>query len=70
MAIDLSVLISGASTTASSTISPMAMYKKLQKLAAENSGASEIEQAREKAAETTRELDNAAIRVCNKQYKI
>lgn len=70
MAIDLSVLISGASTTASSTISPMAMYKKLQKLAAENSGASEIEQAREKAAETTRELDNAAIRVRNKQYKI
>lgn len=70
MAIDLSVLISGASTTASSTISPMAMYKKLQKLAAENSGASEIEQAKEKAAETTRELDNAAIRVRNKQYKI
>lgn len=69
MAIDLSVLISGASTTATSTISPMAMYKKLQKLAAENSGASEIEQAKEKAAEATRELDNAAIRVRNKQYK-
>lgn len=69
MAIDLSVLVSGASTSSSPTISPMAMYKRLQKLAEENSGASEVEQAKEKAATATRELDNAAIRVRNKQYK-
>lgn len=69
MAIDLSVLISGASTTVS-TVSPMAMYKKLQKLAVENSGASDIEQAKEKADAATREIDNAAIRVRNKQYKL
>lgn len=69
MAIDLSVLISGASTTVS-TVSPMAMYKKLQKLAEENSGASDIEQAKEKADAATREIDNAAIRVRNKQYKL
>lgn len=69
MAIDLSVLISGASTTVS-TMSPMAMYKKLQKLAEENSGTSEIEQAKEKADAATREIDNAAIRVRNKQYKL
>ena len=70
MAIDLSVLISGASTMSSATMSPMAMYKKLQKLAEENSGASEIEQAKEKADAATREMDNAAIRVRNRQYKI
>ncbi|MBS4047373.1 MAG: DUF1217 domain-containing protein [Alphaproteobacteria bacterium] len=69
MAIDLSVLISGASTT-TSTMSPMAMYKKLQKVAEENSGASEVEQAKAKADAATREIDNAAIRVRNKQYKL
>lgn len=70
MAIDLSVLISGASTMSSATMSPMAMYKKLQRLAEENSGAGEVEQAKEKADAATREMDNAAIRVRNKQYKI
>jgi len=69
MAIDLSVLISGASTT-TSTMSPMAMYKKLQKVAEENSGAGEVEQAKAKADAATREIDNAAIRVRNKQYKL
>lgn len=69
MAIDLSVLISGASTT-TSTMSPMAMYKKLQKVAEENSGAGEAEQAKAKADAATREIDNAAIRVRNKQYKL
>jgi hypothetical protein len=69
MAIDLSVLISGASTTVS-TMSPMAMYKKLQKVAEENSGASEVEQAKAKADAATREIDNAAIRVRNRQYKL
>ena len=53
MAIDLSVLISGASTT-TSTMSPMAMYKKLQKVAEENSGANEAEQAKCLRAETNR----------------
>lgn len=70
MAIDLSVLISGASTLTTSTTSPMAMYKKLQKLAEENSGTSEVEQAKAKADAATREIDNAAIRVRNKQYKL
>lgn len=71
MAIDLSVLISGASATSMvPTMSPMAMYKKLQKLAAENAGTSEIELAKEKAEAAVRELDNAAIRVRNKQYKL
>ncbi len=70
MAIDLSVLISGASTLTSSTTSPMAMYKRLQKLAEENSGTSEVEQAKAKADAATREIDNAAIRVRNKQYKL
>lgn len=70
MAIDLSVLVSGASTLTSSTMSPMAMYKKLQKLAEENSGATAEAEAKEKAEAATREMDNAAIRVRNKQYKL
>ncbi len=70
MAIDLSVLISGASTASTPTMSPMAMYKKLQKLAQENAGTSEVEQAKEKADAATREIDNAAIRLRNKQYKL
>lgn len=68
MAIDLTALLSGA-TPSSATVSPMAMYKKLQKLAEENAQADESETAKEKAAEITRDFNNAAIRLRNKQYK-
>jgi hypothetical protein len=68
MAIDLTALLSGA-TPSSATVSPMAMYKKLQKLAEENSQADESEAAKEKAAQISRDFNNAAIRLRNKQYK-
>lgn len=68
MAIDLTVLLSG-STPTSATQSPMAMYKKLQKLAEENAKGDESQAAKDKAAELTREFNNAAIRLRNKQYK-
>lgn len=68
MAIDLSALLSSA-TPSSATVSPIGMYKKLQKLAEENAQAGESETAKEKAAEITREFNNAAVRLRNKQYK-
>jgi hypothetical protein len=68
MAIDLTALLSGA-TPASSTVSPMAMYKKLQKLAEENAQVDDSETAKEKAAAITREFNNAAVRVRNAQYR-
>lgn len=68
MAIDLTALLSGA-TPSSATVSPMAMYKKLQKLAEENAKGDETQTAKEKAAEVTREFNNAAVRLRNKQYK-
>jgi hypothetical protein len=68
MAIDLTALLSGATPT-SSTVSPMAMYKKLRKLAEENAKTDDTEAAKEKAAEVAREFNNAAIRLRNKQYK-
>lgn len=68
MAIDLTVLLSGATPT-SATVSPMVMYKKLQKLAEENAQADETQTAKEKAADVAREFNNAAVRLRNKQYK-
>lgn len=68
MAIDLSILISGASTS-QATMSPMAMYKKLQKLSAENQAGSAADEAAAKAKAAAREMNNAAIRVRNAQYR-
>lgn len=68
MAIDLSVLLSGSSTS-QATMSPMAMYKKLQKLAEDNKAAAEPDEAQEQAKAKMREMNNAAIRVRNNQYR-
>ncbi|WP_370156545.1 DUF1217 domain-containing protein [Ferrovibrio sp.] len=67
MAIDLSVLLGGGVSTA--TVSPLAMYKKLQKLAAENEAKNQPDAAAAKAKEVARELNNAAVRVRNSQYR-
>lgn len=68
MAIDLSILISGAST-ATGTISPIAMYKKLQKLSEENEANNAPDAASEQAKATIRDFNNAAIRVRNAQFR-
>lgn len=68
MAIDLSILVSGAST-GQATMSPMAMYKKLQKLAEENKAGSAADEAAAKAKAVAREMNNAAVRLRNAQYK-
>lgn len=68
MAIDLNILLSGASTS-QATMSPMAMYKKLQKLAAENKAGDAADEAAAKAKAAAREMNNAAIRVRNAQYR-
>ncbi len=67
MAIDLSALLGGGTTTA--TMSPLAMYKKLQKIAAENQAALNAESDLDKAKAVTREFNNAAIRLRNTQYR-
>lgn len=67
MAIDLSALLGGGGTVA--TMSPLAMYKKLQKTAAENEAARNAESDLEKAKAVTREFNNAAIRLRNTQYR-
>lgn len=67
MAIDLSVLLGTGASTA--TISPLAMYKKLQRLAAENEQKNSADAAALKAKEVAREFNNAAIRLRNSQYK-
>jgi hypothetical protein len=68
MAIDLNILLSGASTS-QATMSPMAMYKKLQKLAEENKAGNASDEAATKAKAIAREMNNAAIRVRNTQYR-
>ncbi|WP_300298727.1 DUF1217 domain-containing protein [Ferrovibrio sp.] len=68
MSIDLSILYGGAGTGAA-TMSPMAMYRKLQKLAAENEDKSAPDADAEKAKAVTREFNNAAIRLRNAQAK-
>lgn len=68
MAIDLNILLSGASTS-QATMSPMAMYKKLQKLAEENKAGNASDEAAAKAKAIAREMNNAAIRVRNTQYR-
>ena len=68
MAIDLSVLLSGGSTS-TATVSPLAMFKKLQKLAEENKAKDATDEAATKAQETIREFNNAAIRLRNTQFK-
>jgi hypothetical protein len=67
MAIDLSALLGGGASTA--TMSPLAMYKRLQKTAADNEAAREADSDLEKAKAVTREFNNAAIRLRNTQYK-
>lgn len=67
MAIDLSALLGGGVSTA--TMSPLAMYKKLQKTAADNEAARAAESDQEKAKATIREFNNAAIRLRNTQYR-
>lgn len=66
MAIDLSVLLGGGVSTA--TMSPLAMYKKLQKTAAENEAARSDNDA-DKAAAIARDFNNAAIRLRNTQFR-
>lgn len=68
MSIDLSILYSGASAS-SGTMSPTAMYRKLQKLAAENEANSQPDAAVEEAKTAAREFTNAAIRLQNAQAK-
>ncbi|MFN4163221.1 MAG: DUF1217 domain-containing protein [Ferrovibrio sp.] len=68
MSIDLSILYSGAGAS-SATMSPTAMYRKLQKLAAENEAKSAPDVAAEQAKKTAREFNNAAIRLRNSQIK-
>src|SRR3546814_2607306 len=67
MAIDLSVLLGGSVSTA--TVSPLAMFKKLQKLAEENKAEHASDSAAEQAKSVVREFNNAAIRLRNSQYK-
>ena len=67
MAIDLSALLGGGGTVA--TMSPLAMYKKRQKTAAENEAARSAESDQEKAKAVMREFNNAAIRLRNTQYR-
>jgi len=68
MTIDLSILYNGASSS-SGTGSALAMYKKLQKQATENSTATASEDAAKAAAAQAREMNNAAIKARNLQYK-
>ena len=67
MAIDLSALLGGGGTVA--TMSPLAMYKKLQRTAAENEAARNAESDLDKAKAVTREFNNAAIRLRNAQFR-
>ena len=67
MAIDLSVLLGGNVSTA--TVSPLAMFKKLQKTAEENAAQHAPDDAAAKAKEAIREFNNAAVRLRNSQYK-
>lgn len=68
MTIDLSILYGGGSATGG-TMSALAMYKKLQQQAAENAEASaETNQSQQVQAQIV-EMNNAAIRTLNKQYK-
>jgi hypothetical protein len=68
MAIDLTLLLFGASTSQATT-SPMAMYKRLQKVAEENASKAEPDAAQEALKTKLREMNNAAIRVRNAQYR-
>lgn len=67
MSIDLSILYGGTSSTG--TMSALAMYKKLEKQADENASAEAEEAEAEKVQAQIREMNNAAIRVRNAQYK-
>lgn len=67
MAIDLSALLGGGS--ASGTMSPLAMYRKLQKLAVENADKNAEDPALTQAKEVTRQFNNAAVRLRNAQYR-
>lgn len=68
MAIDLTLLLSGA-TTSQATMSPMAMYKRLQRVAEENKAKAEPDANQEAVKTRLREMNNAAIRVRNAQYR-
>ncbi|MFC3673939.1 DUF1217 domain-containing protein [Ferrovibrio xuzhouensis] len=67
MAIDLSALLGG--NVSSATVSPLAMFKKLQKLAEENKAEHASDSAAEQAKSVVREFNNAATRLRNSQYK-
>lgn len=68
MAIDLSALLSGT-TTSTATVSPLVMYKKLQKLSQENAQKDPSDAAAEKAKQIARDFNNAAVRLRNTQYR-
>lgn len=68
MAIDLSALLGGGSAS-TATVSPLAMFKKLQKLAEENKAEHSSDTAAEQAKAVAREFNNAAVRLRNSQYK-
>jgi hypothetical protein len=70
MSIDLSVLYGGSSSTSAATMSALAMYKKLQKTAATNESAASEVAEQEKLQSQIRDMNNAAIKTRNKQYKI
>lgn len=67
MTIDLSILYNGTST--SGTGSALAMYKKLQKQAEENAGTEASEDATKAATAQIRDMNNAAIKTRNAQYR-
>lgn len=68
MSIDLSILLSSNGASSTGTISPMAMYKKLQRVAEENRQKQEAAASEERAKEALREFNNATVRLRNKQY--
>lgn len=67
MSIDLSILYSSTSSTG--TMSALAMYKKLERQADENADEQAEQAEAEKIKTQIREMENAAIRVRNAQYK-
>lgn len=69
MTIDLSVLYGSSTTSSSGTMSALAMYKRLQKTAEDNESATSEAAETEKLQAQIRDMNNAAIKTRNAQYK-
>ena len=69
MTIDLSVLYGGSSSTTSTGVSALTLFKKLQATAQANQAADSADSAAQQLAAQLRDLDNAGIKARNAQFQ-